>query len=365
MISQVKDIQGSSDKTAILTRIREYMVGPTRFMTLLSCIELGLVDAIAASPGVTAEQLGAATGITAHAAEQMLLLLVKEDFVAFDESSRAYTLAGLADLTSEDYGRVMPWMDMIKTVCLRQLYWLTESVQTRSVVGLRKLYGFDGTLYSATARHEDLRTSWAGMMDQVTAHIDPWFWGSVELPEGARVLDLAGNTGLGAILAYQNNPGKNLRVACFDFPEKEEAALRNFRENGVSEHCSFIGGDVFKGVPQGFDVVLIKHFLDMFDKENVLQILRQVSAALEPGGQVWVLVPIYSEDLRDARSVDILPAYFLGCTMGEGGPQKISVYQEWMEAARFKVTKAIPQDGRTLPPDMIPFHGIICGTKVG
>ncbi len=40
-------------------------------------------------------------------------------------------------------------------------------------------------------------------MDTVTANIDPWFFDNIDIPAGARVLDLAGNTGLGAIHTYQ------------------------------------------------------------------------------------------------------------------------------------------------------------------
>lgn len=350
----------------VLSRFREYMVGPTRFMNLLSCFELGIIDLLRKDPssGMTARQIADAIGVTADAVEQMLLLLVKEDFVSYDEGSSSYALDGLRHLTDDDLGRVIPWMNMIKVVCLRQLYYLTDSVRTGKVVGLEKFYGFEGTLYEACAQHDDLREAWAAMMDQVTAFIDPWFFGNVDIPGDAKVLDLAGNTGLGAILTYQFKRAPNLHVTCFDFPEKEAEALRNFRSQDVQDHCSFIGGNVFTSVPQGFDIVMIKHFIDMFDKDNVFRILKSVHQALEPGGQVYVLVPIYPEDLKSSCSVDILPAYFLGCTMGQGGPQKMSVYKRWMEACGFKVTQEISQDITTMPPDVIPVHGILCATKL-
>ena len=52
---------------------------------------------------------------------------------------------------------------------------------------------------------------------------------------------------------------------------------------------------MFDSVPAGFDVVLIKHFLNMFDKDDVLRILANLHASLTPGAQVHVLVPIYAE----------------------------------------------------------------------
>lgn len=98
------------------------------------------------------------------------------------------------------------------------------------------------------------------------------------------MLDLAGSTGLGAIHAYRLKASPGLRVTTFDLPEKEAECLENLRAHGVAEHCSFIGGDIFQEVPKGYDVVLVKHFLDMFDKNEVCTILDGVSTALDVGG---------------------------------------------------------------------------------
>ncbi|WP_253916155.1 acetylserotonin O-methyltransferase [Streptomyces sp. MNP-20] len=350
---------------ATFTRLREYMVGPSRFMILLSCFELGLVDALRERPGMTAAQLGEAVGAKPDAVEQLLHLPVKEGFVAFDKASGGYSLDAFAGVSGADLQRVLPVLNMIKVVMLRQMFYLTDSVRTGSIVGLDKLYGFEGNLYEAVAEHKDLRESWATMMDDVTAHMDPWFFRNIHVPPGSRVLDLAGNTGLGAILAHRLKASPGLHVTTFDLPEKKDECLANFRAQGVAEHCSFIGGDVFESVPKGFDVVLIKHFLDMFDKDDVRTILHRVSEALDAGGKVNILVPVYPEDIREPSSVgvDIFPAYFLGCTMGQGGPQKLSTYRKWLEEAGFRVTRTVAQDLTALPGSLIA-HGILCATKV-
>ncbi|KWV29308.1 hypothetical protein AWV63_29585, partial [Micromonospora rifamycinica] len=286
-------------------------------------------------------------------------------FVAYDEGSGAYSLAALGDVAEGDLRRALAYMNLIKVVALRQVYYLTESVRTGQVVGLKELYGFDGNLYGAVAEHQDLRDSWLTLMNRVTANIDPWFFTNIDVPAGAQVLDLAGNTGLGAIHTYQMKTSPGLRVTTFDLPEKEEECLRNFREHGVEEHCSFVGGDVFASIPGGFDVVLIKHFLDMFDKEEVFRILTGVHRSLNVGGQVNILVPVYPEDITDSDNynVDFFPSFFLGCTMGQGGPQKLSTYRSWLEECGFTVTKAVTKDSAEVPPDVIPVQAILSATK--
>jgi O-methyltransferase len=348
---------------ATLARFREYMVGPARFMNLLSCFELGIIDTLRENPGMTAAKLGDAVGAKPDAVEQLLHLLVKEGFVGYDEGSGTYSLDALADLTKADLQGALDFMDLIKVVTLRQLFYLTDSVRTGTLVGLRELYGFDGDLYGAVAEHRDLRESWARLMDVVTERIDPWFFGNIDIPPGSRVLDLAGNTGLGAIHTCRLKPSPGLRVTTFDLPDKEDECLENFRAHGVDDRCSFIGGDAFESVPTGFDVVLIKHFLNMFDKTEVFKILDRVNKSLEVGGQVNILVPVYSENIKDSYTVDYYPTFFLGCATGQGGPQKLSTYRSWLEECGFQVTKAIVQDPADLPPDAIPIQGIICATK--
>jgi SAM-dependent methyltransferase len=350
---------------ATLARFREYMVGPARFMNLLSCFETGLVDALRDGPGRTAAQLGAAVGIKPDAVEQLLFLMVKEGFVGYDEASGSYRLDALADVAGPDLKRALTYMNMIKVVALRQLFYLTESLRTGTLVGLDRLYGFDGNLYGAVAEHQDLRESWATLMDTVTARIDPWFFDHVDIPSGAQVLDIAGNTGLGAIHAYRLKQSPGLRVTTFDLPEKQQECLANFRAHGVEEHCSFIGGDVFAGVPTGYDVVLIKHFLDMFDKGEVFKILQSAHRSLNVGGQINILVPVYPEDVtdRDNYNVDFFPTFFLGCTMGQGGPQKLSTYRAWLEECGFKVTQALTKDAADLPPDVIPVPAVLSAMR--
>lgn len=344
-----------------LARFREYMVGPSRFMTLLSCFELGIVDTLRDNPGLTAAKLGEAVGVKPDAVEQLLFLLVKENFVAYEDGG--YTLAALGEVPPGDLKRALTYMNMIKVVALRQFFHLTESARTGTLVGLKEYYGADGTLYGAVADNPDLKESWGTLMDTVTARIDPWFFDNVEVPAGAEVLDLAGNTGLGAIHTWEH---KAAPTTTFDLPEKEADALANFAAHGVSEHCSFIGGNVFTGIPTGYDVVLIKHFLDMFDHGDVVKILTGVNQALVPGGLVHVLVPVYPEDIHDTDNfnVDFFPAFFIGATMGQGGPQKTSVYAAWLEECGFEVTNTVLKDPAEIPPDVIPVQAILTARKV-
>jgi hypothetical protein len=99
----------------------------------------------------------------------------------------------------------------------------------------------------------------------------------------------------------------------------------------------------------------------------VFKILDGVNRSLDVGGQVHILVPVYPENTKDSCAVDFYPTFFLGCAMGQGGPQKLSTYRNWLEECGFTVTKAIAQDPADIPPDALSVHlcahGILCATK--
>ena len=103
----------------------------------------------------------------------------------------------------------------------------------------------------------------------------------------------------------------------------------------------------------------------MFDKDDVVKILTNANKSLNPGGSVNILVPVYPENIKDTDNynVDFFPSFFLGCTMGQGGPQKLSTYRSWLEECGFEVTKTITKSAAELPPDSIPVQAILCATK--
>nr|BAE78989.1 Probable methyltransferase [Streptomyces sp. KO-3988] len=354
-----------SNPEAVLARMREYMVGPTRFMNLYTCFELGIVDALRKEAGLTAAELGAAVGAKADAVEQLLYLLLKEGFVARDEATGGYTLDALADVPETDLQRALTFMGMIKTGMLRQLYHLADSVSSGSVVGLKELYGFDGTMFEAAAEVAEVRAAWGPLAQNETASVYPWFFRSFDVPAGARVLDVRGGNGLGAIMTCQTKASPGLRVTTLDRPALEAECLRNCEAHGVAEQCSCVGGEVLDALPGGFDVLLLKHFVDMYDKDDVLTMFRNAHRALEPGGQIVVLAPVYPEDVRDADDyqADFFPAYILGCVMGRGGLQKASTYGSWLEECGFEVTRTTAKEPADIPADAIINRVVICATK--
>jgi hypothetical protein len=108
---------------------------------------------------------------------------------------------------------------------------------------------------------------------------------------------------------------------------------------------------------------MIKNFLEMFDPEAAHAILRNVHDSLRVNGKVYLLAPVHPEDPSGSCSADFFPGYFLGCTMGQGGPQKASTYSIWLTECGFEVTEITTLDTGSLVPEGFYSYGIICASK--
>ncbi|EST18938.1 methyltransferase [Streptomyces roseochromogenus] len=350
-------------KEQVLARFRDIVVGPTRFATIAAVFELGIPAQLkaAGSDGMHIKQLSAVTGVGAHNLAQLLELPVKEGLLARDGAGH-YRLDGLGLLDHEDLARITPWLDLIKEVCLRQVYHLTESARTGRVIALKELFNVEGIFYSNMDKMPAQHAVWAKAMAQVTGLVDPWLFSQLDFAQDARVLDLAGNTGQGAILAHKYHPGKGLRVDCLDLPEKESEAVAAFKAAGLDGVCSFIGGDAFQPLPTGYDVIMIKHFLDMWDRQNAVKILTNAYEALPAGGTLYAVHLVFPE-AGGSGVEEFFPAYFLACTMAQGGPQTSATYASWIAEAGFAIKSITEQDTTAFPADTVPVHSIICATK--
>lgn len=346
-----------------LRRLREYFVGPSRFMTLQTCFELGIIEALSAG-AKSRDQLAHNAGVSPAVLEQLLLLPVKEGFLSRNADG-TYVLGGLASLSGTEMTAVAEELAMIKAVTLRQLYHLPESALSQSPVGLEQVHGVKGNLYEALGDLPELARPWGRLMDAVTDRVDPWFFDNVAIPDGARVLDLAGNTGLGAVNTLRYSRAKDLTVTTFDLPDKRSACLETFRSNGVEDRCDFIGGDAFERVPEGFDVILIKHFLPMFDRAEVFNLLARVLAATQKHTSIHILAPVVPEDLSDADNytVDFYPSFFIGCSMGRGGPQQLSTWMTWLDECGFAVQDVAVESSTTLPPQALTAEAVLSAIR--
>jgi hypothetical protein len=307
-------------------------------MIIHSCFELGIIDLLRKNKTMTTTEIQKSVQLyDTDFVRQILYPLVKLGMFEYNRKNDTFTLVDV--LTEKDFEELAISMNLMNTCCYRQLYYLPQSLKKGRPVGLAKIYGDYKNLYEASAKEPELRDTWHPFMNMAMKTYDSWFFSKLDLKPHSKVLDLAGNAGEGAVALREYFSDRKLHVTAFDLPFNEKETLENFREAGFQDSCSFIGGDIFKGVPEGYDVITLKHFLGMYSEENIKKIFKNVYDAMNTDAEFINLVSIYSENVKFSPMVDFAPGYFIGCTMGQGGNQTLSTYVGWAQEVGFKVTR--------------------------
>jgi hypothetical protein len=122
-------------------------------------------------------------------------------------------------------------------------------------------------------------------MDARGGYIAPALAASLDLRRSARVLDVAGGSGVYACAIVERFP--HLRAAVLERPPVDGVARERIEQRGCAGRVGVVSADMFAGpLPEGYDVHLFSHVLHDWDEPEVRQLLASSFASLPPGGMV-------------------------------------------------------------------------------
>ena len=159
-----------------------------------------------------------------------------------------------------------------------------------------------------------MATSQAMVAEQVTAAYD--------FSRHKRLLDVGGGEGVFVRAVRAATP--RLEVALFDLPAVAA------RAGDVPVH----GGNFFEDpLPTGFDLISLVRILHDHDDEPAMKLLRNIYAALAPGGQLMIAEPM--AETRNSRAMG--DGYFglYLWAMGSGRPRTIHEIKAMLRSAGF------------------------------
>ncbi|NUR88049.1 MAG: hydroxyneurosporene methyltransferase [Nonomuraea sp.] len=133
--------------------------------------------------------------------------------------------------------------------------------------------------------------------DYMTARAIPFTEGLAkryDFPATATMVDVAG--GKGHILATVLHANPDMRGILFDLEHVADRARQTLAAEGLAGRSEVVTGDFFTAVPPGGDVYLLASVLHNWDDDDAVTILRNVRAAMNPGGRVLVLEVVLPDD---------------------------------------------------------------------
>jgi ubiquinone/menaquinone biosynthesis C-methylase UbiE len=247
---------------------------------LFVALDLGLFTALAGG-ALTAEEIGAKTGIHRDRAETLAtalaglgLLVVEEGRYANSPAAEAFLVTG----AKYDFG------DYLRLQVGQQMYPLLDQLEP----------AVRGTLSDDdTASYEQ----WFSDPDQARLYSESQHAGSlgparqlakkVDFSDARHLLDVGGGTGAFAITLCKRFP--ELTATIVDFPNVADLGRAYVAEAGLSDRVSYVDGNALKtGWPGDQDVVLMSYLLSGVPGSSHEGLIADAEKALVPGGRIVI-----------------------------------------------------------------------------
>jgi len=152
------------------------------------------------------------------------------------------------------------------------------------------------------------------------------------------IVDVGGGNGLALAAILRRHPGT--RGVLFDLPSVAKRAEEVFAAVGLSDRCSFVGGNFFDSVPASCDAYLLRHVIHDWNDEEAISILGNCRDAMRPGGRVLVVenvIPSGNEPCF-GKLLDLM-------MLVVGGRERtMEEYEKLFSAAGLRLTRIVPTD---------------------
>ncbi len=307
----------------------DLMAGFVYSQVLQACVELDVFALLAKAP-LTPEGIAARTALPLYSLDRLLSAAIALKLLEKRSGGRI----GLGQLgaplaTNDGLRALIAHHALLYDDLRRPVELLRSRGGSETALGRYYPYAAPESAPAATevAPYSALMSATAGPL--ITEVLDAY-----SFAKHRSVMDVGGGEGRFARALAERWP--HLDVAMFDLPAVAERAHRANRDASVR----VVGGDFrTDALPSGFDVITVVRILLDHSDETVLQLLRQVKAALAPGGRLLIVEPM--SGVRGARNVgDAYFALYL-FAMGSGRARSQAELESLCMQAGFARCKAL------------------------
>jgi demethylspheroidene O-methyltransferase len=153
-----------------------------------------------------------------------------------------------------------------------------------------------------------------------------------------RLLDVGGGEGAFLEAVAESVPG--LDLALFDLPAVGERARARFESAGLAQRTTVFGGDFLSDpLPQGYDLISLIRVLHDHDDAPALTLLRNIHAALPPGGTLFIAEPMARTPGAEPAGDAYFGFYLLA--MGSGRPRSLAEIAAMLREAGFSGSRPL------------------------
>ncbi len=296
--------------------------------TLTACVELGLIDRLAAAPESTAD-IAAACDLPLTAMQRLLAAAAALDLVAALPQDR-WTLGELGAALAANPGAVamirhhrLLYADLADPVGLLR--------RGRGGGAVAEFWPYAEHGADACPSLGDATDPYSALMAASQPMVAEQLLDTHDFSRHRQLMDVGG--GHGAFLAAVAARHPDLRLTLFDLPDVTETARPILAAQGLSRIV--VSGGSFKTdpLPAGADVITLVRILHDHDDDVVRQLLAKARAALPPRGTL-----IIAEPMAGTRGSEAMGDAYFGLylwAMGSGRPRTAKAYIQMLGEAGF------------------------------
>ncbi|WP_078910475.1 methyltransferase [Streptomyces sp. NRRL S-87] len=312
----------------------ELAMGSMVTQALYAAAELRVAEALQAGPRAI-EDLAAEVGADAEALGRVLRLLASQG-VFTRQDDGLWALTPMADALRADHPVTM------RDICVlmgHPTHWddwngFLDAVRTGEP-SLPKRRGMGAFEY--LMQNPEYGAVFIGGMGNMSATETAPVVAAYDFSQFGTVLDFCGANG--ALLAGILNSAPETRGILSDPRVAGNGAAEFLASQGVADRVTLADGDLFEPMPSGADAYVLKHIVHDWPEEQALQILRNVRAAIKPGGKlllVEMVVPEEGDAPHSGKLVDLWLLLLVG-----GKERTRSQYAELVAKAGFKLERVV------------------------
>jgi hypothetical protein len=288
---------------------------------LLAGMQLDVFTPLNNGP-MTAEQIAAAIGVAPTRLRLLLYCLVAAELLTekggkFSNSSEAnhFLVKGKPSYMGNKYGSIAHrWSSCFKTA---------ESI--RSGVPQAKL---DFSNSPPQELETFLRTINVNTVPAARTLLENYDFSSV------KTLADVGSGGAGlAITISKAHP--HIRATAIDLPQVVPIARKIIKEERMGDRIDVVAANVVTdSLPGGYDVAVLRGFLQVLSPEDARLAVKNIGAAVNPGGKIYIIAQILDDSrVSPAEAVGFNLAFINAYDAGESYTE--SEHRRWLTEAGF------------------------------
>jgi hypothetical protein len=259
------------------------IIGKSITQTIVSAVELGLIDAIADATR-SADDVASATGVTRDGAYRVLRALSVIGILV-ELENRTFSLTPMGQLLRSDVEGSLAGMARLMGASFHTELWfeLSNCLKTGEHA-VKKRHGWDDPFHYFHSRPDALAVFHDAMSSHSTMVANA-IVGGYDFAGFERIADVGG--GHGALLHAVLKANPSAKGLLFDLPDVVVGAKSVLAD--VADRCEIVGGNFFEGVPGGCDAYLFKSIIHDWSDANCVKILKPVAEAMAPTGRVLLI----------------------------------------------------------------------------